>query len=313
MHVHIELSSVCMLKCTQCLRVLYATELADQLNKFMDYKKICNFIKENILNIQYIYVCGTLGENIIHPKFLIIMRYFTYLINKYKLNTRIIIKTNGEINDLRFWKKLKNISDKIDYFHVKVAIDTLYDDKYNYRNNDVNNILNIVEYYINLGGKIIWSSILLENNKDLIKKMIKKAKDIGCVGYEMKMGWENTNIVDKEYIRLKLNDMSDSDVYCENINNVFLNIQFLITPCPNITKTYLIACSKIKRNLALTDDEYKLYDIINMYKKDLTYFAETNTLQTILKSEGYLKIKKNISTLSLCANCFNNSTFVLYF
>ena len=93
----------------------------------------------------------------------------------------------------------------------------------------------------------------------------------------------------------------------------FLNIQFLITPCPNITKTYLIACSKIKRNLALTDDEYKLYDIINMYKKDLTYFAETNTLQTILKSEGYLKIKKNISTLSLCANCFNNSTFVLYF
>lgn len=311
MHVHLELSSVCMLRCSQCLRTLYENELDDRLNKFIDYKKICNFIKENILNIQYIYVCGNLGENIIHSKFLVIMRYITYLINKHKLTTRIIIKTNGEIYDKRFWQKLKIISDKIDYFHVKVAIDTLTNDDYNYRNNNVYNVLNIIKYYINLGGKVIWCSILLENNRDLIKKMLQEAKATGCVGYEMKLGWKNNNTQDNEYKSIDLKNI-DNTFYCENVNNVFVDINFLITPCVNITRLYLIAYSKLQKNISLSSDENIVYNIINTCKDELTY-SKTNTLQTILKSKGYNDIEKIIPTLSICANCFSGSSFMLYF
>lgn len=312
MHVHLELSSVCTLKCSQCLRALYKNELSGILDKFIDYKKICRFVKENITDIQYIYICGNLGENIIHPKFLVIMRYITYLINKHGLTTRIIIKTNGEMYDLKFWKRLKTISDKIDYFHVKIAIDTLGDDQYNYRNNNVLHILDTVRYYINLGGKVIWSSVLLDNNKDLIKRMIYEAKTMGCVGYELKIGWDNANAKDDEYKSLDLEDINNKEFYCENIDNTFVNINFLVTPCVNITKLYLIGYSKLQRNLPLSSDECMVYNAIDKYKEELTYSKE-NPLQVIMKSSGYSKILQILPKLEACTHCFNGSSFMLYF
>jgi len=113
-HWHIEVSSICTLKCSRCTR----SELPEGLlNRQLDLKFFKNQIgDQRIREMRKISFCGADGDPIYCKEFLEILEYIKIL----NPNISITIITNGSYKSVTWWEKLAGILNEHDELHWSV-------------------------------------------------------------------------------------------------------------------------------------------------------------------------------------------------
>jgi len=110
-HWHIEVSSICTLKCPRCTRAeMPETLLNRQLT--LDFFRT-QIGEERIKKIRKISFCGDDGDPIYAKQFLEIVKWIKDINPKLQL----LIITNGSYKKEEWWKKLANILNEYDEIH----------------------------------------------------------------------------------------------------------------------------------------------------------------------------------------------------
>ena len=110
-HWHIEVSSICTLKCPRCTRTEVPKTL---LNRSLDLKFFQEQIgQEKISQIKKISFCGDDGDPIYAKQFLEIVTW----IKNINPSIQLLIITNGSYKTEAWWKSLADILNKHDEIH----------------------------------------------------------------------------------------------------------------------------------------------------------------------------------------------------
>lgn len=181
-HLHVEVSSKCVLKCPRCPR----TELREdhpQINRDYSLTEFQRVFDSSILSkVKYLSFCGDIGDPIYASDFQEIIRY----IKTTSDSTRINIVTNGSYKDPEWWTRLGSMLDQND--RVTFSVDG-WDRESNriYRvNSDWESIIDGIRA-LRRSSKvnIRWSTILFRFNHHRIDDMCKIASDLGVDQFDV--------------------------------------------------------------------------------------------------------------------------------
>lgn len=114
LHWHIEVSSVCTLKCPRCPRMEVPETLLNRQLDLAFFKE--RFGEENIKAAQKISFCGNDGDPIYAKEFLEICEWIKFINPEISL----LIVTNGSYKQTNWWYKLSQILDERDEIHWSV-------------------------------------------------------------------------------------------------------------------------------------------------------------------------------------------------
>lgn len=180
-HLHVELSSKCVLRCPRCPR----TEMADahpHINQDYSLDEFCTIFTQDILSqIKYLSFCGDIGDPIYARDFLEIIEY----IKQISATTQINIVTNGSYKDPNWWQRLGSSLDQHD--RVTFSVDGWdHDSNRIYRvNSDWDSIIAGVRSLRSSSDvNMRWSTIVFRFNMHRIEEIRQIAQDLGVDQFE---------------------------------------------------------------------------------------------------------------------------------
>ena len=217
-HWHIEVSSICTLKCPRCPRYeLPNTLVQDQLK--LDFFQN-SFSPEVIKEIQRISFCGDDGDPIYAKEFLEIVTY----LKKIKPTMNILIITNGSYKKPEWWKKLISVLNEYDEIHF--SLDG-WDQESNSKcrvNCDWSSIIEGIKCVVGHKAVITWAGIVFGFNEHNINMMKGMAIGLGMDKFQLtastKFGcnYEHYNIQGKDYLEPSLDHVARQGRFERNIS-----------------------------------------------------------------------------------------------
>lgn len=167
--VEIELTSHCNASCPGCARTQLLAENSSFPLCHLDEKVLFDrFSKIHIKNF-HVKLCGVLGDPLIHPRILDIIKWF--LVQGY--NTQI--STNASLRSEDFWYEIGMLSAKTKRLRIMFAVDGLEDTNPIYRiNTNFQMIIRNMKAYSKAKGLGRWIFIEFDHNfhqKDQARKM----------------------------------------------------------------------------------------------------------------------------------------------
>ncbi len=168
----IELTSHCNASCPGCART--------QLLIKNRYFPLCHLDEEILydrfskIHIKNFHVkfCGVLGDPLIHPKILDIIKWF---LNQGRARYKIEISTNASLRSENFWVEIGKLSAKTKSLDIIFAVDGLADTNSVYRvNTNFQMIIRNMKAYTSAGGTGRWLFIEFDHNlhqKDQARNM----------------------------------------------------------------------------------------------------------------------------------------------
>lgn len=113
-HWHIEISSICPLKCPRCSR----NEMSDTLVNAQLYLSFFqdNFTKDLLADVHRISFCGNDGDPIYAKDFLEVVEF----LKNAKPDLEIYIVTNGSYRSKQWWSRLANTLNEHDQIHFSL-------------------------------------------------------------------------------------------------------------------------------------------------------------------------------------------------
>jgi MoaA/NifB/PqqE/SkfB family radical SAM enzyme len=180
-HWHIELSSICTLKCPRCPRAEIPESL---LNQQLSLKFFQEQLGADIIQqIKKITFCGNDGDSIYCRDFLEICRWIKSINKKIQL----ILITNGSYKSTEWWQKLGEIFDDCDEIHW--SIDGWdHASNYLYRiNSDWQSILGGIHSFkkYNHSTYCVWATIAFRFNENDLEKIKTLAIDMGMDSWQL--------------------------------------------------------------------------------------------------------------------------------
>ena len=217
-HWHIEVSSICTLKCPRCPRYeLPNTLVQDQLK--LDFFQN-SFSPEVIKEIQRISFCGDDGDPIYAKEFLEIVTY----LKKIKPTMNILIITNGSYKKPEWWKKLISVLNEYDEIHFSLdGWDQESNSKYRV-NCDWSSIIEGIKCVVGHKAVITWAGIVFGFNEHKINMMKGMAIGLGMDKFQLttstKFGcnYEHYNIQGKDYLEPSLDHVARQGRFERNIS-----------------------------------------------------------------------------------------------
>lgn len=189
-HWHIEVSSICTLKCPRCPRnEVPETLVQDQLR--------LDFFKNNFTNIiqhvERISFCGDDGDPIYAKDFLEIVSYLKLI----KPTISILIITNGSYKSTDWWTKLVDVLNEYDEIHFSIdGYDAVSNNKYRI-NSDWDSIIQGIATVTRKKPIITWAAIAFAFNEKNISLMQSQAEKMGMDKFQLthstKFGSNYTN------------------------------------------------------------------------------------------------------------------------
>jgi MoaA/NifB/PqqE/SkfB family radical SAM enzyme len=180
-HWHIELSSICTLKCPRCPR----SEVPDSLlNRQLTLNFFKNQIGEDVVKqIRKITFCGNDGDPIYCKEFLEICSWIKLI----KPSLSLVIITNGSHKTTDWWAKLGSILDYRD--EINWSLDG-WDQNSNelYRvNSDWSSIVNGINFFnqSNTSTYKVWASIGFKFNQDHVEQQKLLAMSMMFDGFQL--------------------------------------------------------------------------------------------------------------------------------
>ena len=207
-HWHIEVSSICTLKCPRCPRnELPETLVQDQLR--LDFFKN-SFTKDVIRQIERISFCGDDGDPIYAKEFLEIIQY----LKQVKPTMNILIITNGSYKKAEWWKKLVSYLNEHDEIHFSLdGWDQKSNQKYRV-NCDWESIITGIKTVVGHAPTITWAGIVFSFNEHNINMMKGMAIGLGMDKFQM------TQSTKFGYNYDHYNDSEGKDMYEPSIDNI---------------------------------------------------------------------------------------------
>tara|TARA_Y100000992_G_scaffold302631_1_gene277799 strand:- start:638 stop:1669 length:1032 start_codon:yes stop_codon:yes gene_type:complete len=172
-HWHIEVSSICTLKCPRCTRAEVPETL---LNRSLDLKFFQNQIGEQrIKQIRKISFCGDDGDPIYAKQFLQIVQW----LKKVNPDIQLLIITNGSYKTIDWWEELADYLNHNDEIHWSLdGWDQESNSKYRVNCNWNSIIDGIVTFKRhNKETYTVIATIAFRFNEDNLKKIVKLAYD----------------------------------------------------------------------------------------------------------------------------------------
>ena len=167
---HIELTSRCALKCSECTRTFAPDSYRVSDLPYLDFISFFNH-EMMTTDIEFLFA-GRLGDSIYHPE---LFRFIDY-IKSY--NRRISIETNGSHRPEHWWRILAEKLTKGD--KLTFSVDGLEDTNHLYRVNskwsDISAAMNICS---NKPFTVQWKFIVFRHNQHQIEEANEIAKDLG--------------------------------------------------------------------------------------------------------------------------------------
>jgi MoaA/NifB/PqqE/SkfB family radical SAM enzyme len=174
-HWHIELSSICALKCPRCPRAELPDSLLNrQLNLYFFQTQIK---EETIKKIKKITFCGNDGDPIYCRDFIKICRWLKQVNPSIKLT----IITNGSYKPVTWWQELGGILDQHDEMHWSIdGWDQQSNEQYRI-NSDWNSIINGITAFSKQNSTTykVWATIGFKFNQDHIEHIKQLAVTLG--------------------------------------------------------------------------------------------------------------------------------------
>lgn len=174
LHWHIELSSICTLKCPRCPRAEIPETL---LNKQLSLLFFQEQIKEDIIRqIKRITFCGNDGDPIYCNDFVPIVKW----IKEINPQISLVIITNGSYKKESWWKQVALLLNKYDEIHWSLdGWDQESNNKYRINSNwesIINGIKTFTKY--NTETYMVWACIAFNFNESKLSHIESIAKDL---------------------------------------------------------------------------------------------------------------------------------------
>ena len=174
-HWHIELSSICTLKCPRCPRAEVPETL---LNRQLTLDFFKNQIGIDVVQqIKRITFCGNDGDPIYCREFLDICKW----IKEVNPDICLVIVTNGSHKKAQWWEDLATILNNRDEIHFSVdGWDQASNEQYRV-NSDYDSILNGITTFRehNSDTYFVWAAIAFKFNEDKIDTLKQNALQLG--------------------------------------------------------------------------------------------------------------------------------------
>jgi len=179
-HWHLELSSICTLKCPRCPR----TELPDSL--IQDQLRLdfflANFDRDMLGHVRRVTLCGDDGDPIYARDFLAIVHYFKSTDPSISLQ----IITNGGYKDENWWRDLGSILNHYDEVHFSIdGSDQNISERYRVNSDHASSMLGMKTLADSSYALISWDMIAFAFNEHDIDRCKELAKANGCDQFQL--------------------------------------------------------------------------------------------------------------------------------
>ena len=175
--LHVEMSSFCNARCPRCIRndsgTEYNTGFPEHNTTLLEFQQI--FPKSFIRQLNTFLISGNLGDMIMNPEVLDIIRWFRQI----HPTIRVWTCTNGSGRTSDFWKELAALG-----VEVTFAIDGLEDTNHLYRQNTSwTTIIKNAKTFIGAGGKATWQFVKFDHNQHQIEQARELSTQMGFVTF----------------------------------------------------------------------------------------------------------------------------------
>jgi len=227
-HLHVELSSKCVLKCPRCPR----TEMPENhpyINRDYSLGEFQNLFTQEILSqIKYLSFCGDIGDPIYTRDFLEIIEY----IKQASKTTQINIVTNGSYKDTQWWQRLGSSLDRND--RVTFSVDGWdHDSNRIYRvNSDWDSIVSGIKTLKSHSDvNLRWSTIVFRFNMHRLEEIKGVARNLGVDQFDivksMKFGSNDPRYLDPDgFDTLDPGDYKEEKSYSKFVINLHRSYNF---------------------------------------------------------------------------------------
>jgi len=173
--IELEITSDCNAACPGCTRTRFPELLKIQSFSLEDIKRL--FPTKNEISKKQFKFCGVLGDPVVHPEMLDMVKYLT------ANDGYCQISTNGSYQNVAWWKELGEISSNTKLVDVVFAVDGHKETNHIYR---VNTVFDVIERNMTayaLGGKgfasATWMYIVFDHNEHELEDARKTASRLG--------------------------------------------------------------------------------------------------------------------------------------
>lgn len=185
LHVDLEMSSLCNLKCPICNRRQAGGEKNTGYNEtYLSLDRFKTwFDDEFIARLYSLQMCGNYGDAMTNPELIDILKYII------KLNPNIILtmNTNASGRNKKFWSELGEIFSKNFKSILTFSVDGLEDTNHIYRRGaHWDKIMVAMKSFIGAGGAAQWEYLVFKHNQHQVDDAKKLAIELGFKGFYAK-------------------------------------------------------------------------------------------------------------------------------
>lgn len=238
--LHVELSSLCNVTCSECPRNLPLHHSDEILNKVLTLDQFKDLVTPGMIKkLNHVYFCGNYGDPLLNKDLVEIINY----LRTHSPSIRLGIHTNGSVRNKSWWSQLPSV---LGENHVVVfSVDGLRDTNHIYRQGAVwDKIEENMRAFSENGGKAQWHYIVFEHNKHQLEKAKQLSDELGISFIEKYSNRVNigtvVNVPKPREVSQPVPDKStsneDKEIRCKSIQNreLYLGADGRFYPCCHI-------------------------------------------------------------------------------
>jgi len=174
--VHLEITQKCQASCPMCDRNQNGGLINPHLSLAELSLENCKQIFEPafIKQLNYMYMCGNLGDPIIANDTLEVFDYF----RTHNPNMKLSMNTNAGARNQQWWRDLAKVLGPKGM--VRFSIDGLEDTNHIYRRGvQWDNVMSSLTSFIDAGGNAIWDYLIFDHNAHQVEEAKKLSVNLG--------------------------------------------------------------------------------------------------------------------------------------
>jgi MoaA/NifB/PqqE/SkfB family radical SAM enzyme len=169
---NVEVTTICNAKCPLCARQTLLDANFKIPVKHLDLKAFKELDWHNVPDFEYFVLCGGFGDPVLHPQFDDLLQIIR------ALNKRVIIHTNGDVFNEKWWARLGKSLDEQD--NVTFGLDGLTMETHiKYRGTSFDRLTRNIKAYTDAGGQGGINYIVFKHNEHEISNVSKFTENLG--------------------------------------------------------------------------------------------------------------------------------------
>jgi len=293
--LHIELTNLCTLKCSGCLRTHTISKWPQHWkNHSLELNVLAKFLDIDLQG-KTVTLCGNTGDSIYHPEFHSFVEYFK------QHGAKLRIFTNGSYRTKEWWDKTVSYLDSADT--VVFSVDGLPENFTQYRiNADWKSIHIGMQTCIQAACKTIWKYIPFNFNEHNIADAEKLSQQMGFDVFKIEKSsrFDQRNGVDYQLMSFKPNSNQHIDARYQQQTEWKNNQRnFDLDPACNDKRSHYISADGFYSPCCFVAD-YSWYYKTDFGKNKKMYSIADRTMTELFQQKELNEFYNNLNNHSVC-------------